>query len=176
MRTTLAVVVALLTAKLALAAEAAQEPPDQFDPEKRVTFTAEQIAAEAAATKMPVPEGAWTPAGEDIETLEGVLAPLLVAEIARGVQGGDKVYHLRDYHRQYVGMTKDGTRFIFVNALLTQDLQTATGREGDPNMWKQQMVIRAPQFGCRSFVAVYNVEAKSFKNFSCPENIFLPAK
>lgn len=165
-----------LAANLACTTARSPEPRDQFDPAKRAIFTAEQIAAEAVAAKTPEKaKGAWTPTNEDVEDLERVLAPLLAAEIAREARPGDKPLYLRDYYRQYVGMTVKAKRMIFLNGLHSKELEVIV-QQNAPDVWKRQVVTMAPQFGCRSLIAVYEVEARAFQDFRCPENIFRPEK
>ncbi len=144
--------------------------PNTFDPKMRVVFTAEQIEAEADASKIPTPRGVWTPAESDIERLETLMLPRLTEAIAAEGPTGSKQLLPADYYRQYLGHTTGSQRMITVSGLYRPFVELAMQRESDPEIWKRKFMM-STDFGCRYFKARFNVDAGTLE-LKCAVNIF----
>lgn len=73
-----------------------------------VIFSAQQLERSADANrKMGITPPYWTPSSEDVARLERQLKPYLATTPQAKAQSSK---------RQYLGYTKDGTRWIFVNS------------------------------------------------------------
>ena len=99
-------------------------------------------------------EGFWTPAPRDVTELEALLDKFLRTDSA-----GRSVLPLDQYHRQYIGFTKSGKRFIYGNFYRAPSAISSTYDEGT------QPVIVCDG-GPRFWGIVYSAEARSFMDLA----------
>lgn len=155
----------------------AEPDPNQFNPDWRVTFSGEQMREWFVAQRKPRSDGEpgevwleekdmWTPSEEDVDRFESLVAPRLVAEIARHRYEEDKRPRLADYYRQYIGLTRDGTRVIVLNGLHRSFIELEI-EGGKPNgFWKNELT-GAFDGGCMFVHATFEPVEGSIEGVAC---------
>jgi hypothetical protein len=150
----------------AVAACGAASPPLPPDaailPESTVAEMLHQCSRQAPAPG----EAAWTPASGDIARLEAALAGAIQArpEIRRSHFPGDPDWTRvpQGWRRQYVGIVRDGRRFIYGNFFPRSNMEAAIDEALD---WRSRPMAvcdgGAPFFGTE-----YDVQAGRFSQIA----------
>lgn len=103
-------------------------------------------------------DGEWTPSTEDVRTLESRLGDYLKSHLHDSLVGP-----LDDYRKQYGGFTRQGRRFIYVNAYFAPAHgSTFQSTPSSDEYWLRSPVIICDG-GTSAFGIVYDVEAGTFE-------------
>ncbi len=108
---------------------------------------ARSLLGQCSRSTPPLGESAWQPGEAEILALEAALPAALRAQSPRS-GGADLARAPHGWRRQYVGIVRDGRRFVYGSFFPTD-----SSRHGDPDRWR-----REPMIVCDGGPAFFGVE------------------
>ena len=97
-------------------------------------------------------QGTWKPTDSDIQTMESRLSRISRLRTQSGIVGV-QIDHPENYYRQYLGITIDEHKFIFINAFCD---------DKPPDSWRE-MLVDICDGGC-SWGVVYDLATGNFSH------------